>query len=283
MYDLTVQNIYGEQLKLTDSDSYVISEIDGLEPPEAVINFTRNVNSDGSIFNNSYLSNRQIIITLAINHPAETNRINLYNYFKNKYPLRLYYSNDTRQVYIDGYCKKNDIQFFGKKQIAQITILCLSPYFLTDSENETDLSNIESFFEFPFEIEDSIEFSEVGEDIEFEVMNNGDVDTGAVFEFHAKGGAVTNPEIYNIDTNEYIKFNLTMSEGDTLVVNTNTKEKGATYYPANASPQSAIGYMAYGSTWLQLKSGASYFGLTASSHSEYLTVKVTVSDKYEGV
>ena len=283
MYTLSVQNKYGEQLELTNNESYVISEIDGLDPPEAVINSTRNVNADGSIFNNSYLTNRQIIITLAINQPAETNRINLYKYIKNKYPIRIYYENDTRKVYIDGFVKNFDINFFGIKQIAQITIICVNPYFLADSENETELSEVEALFEFPFETPEPIPFSEVGEDVHFVVMNNGDVETGAVFELHVRGGSVTNPMIYNVETNEFIGFNMTLNAGDSLVINTNTKEKSAMYYPVNAAGQSALGHMMFNSTWLQLVSGANYFGISANSNTDRITVTVTSTDKYEGV
>ena len=283
MYTLSVQNKYGEQLELTNNESYVISEIDGLDPPEAVINSTRNVNADGSIFNNSYLTNRQIIITLAINQPAETNRINLYKYIKNKYPIRIYYENDTRKVYIDGYVKNFEINFFGIKQIAQITIICVNPYFLADSENETELSEVEALFEFPFETPEPIPFSEVGEDVQFVVMNNGDVETGAVFEIHVQGGSVTNPMIYNVETNEFIGFNMTLNAGDSLVINTKTKEKSAMYYPVNAAGQSALGHMMFNSTWLQLVSGANYFGISANSNTDRITVTVTSTDKFEGV
>ena len=283
MYTLTVQNKYGAQLELTNNDAYVISEIDGLDPPEAVINSTKNVNADGSIFNNSYLTNRQIIITLAINQPAETNRINLYTYIKNKYPIRLYYENDTRKVYIDGFVKNFEINFFGIKQIAQITIICPNPYFLADAENESELSEVEALFEFPFETPDPIPFSEVGEDVQFVVMNNGDVESGAIFEIHVRGGSVTNPMIYNVETNEFIGFNMTLNAGDSLVVNTNAKEKSAMYYPVNAAGQSALGSMMFNSTWLQLVSGANYFGISANSHADRITVTVTSTDRYEGV
>ena len=77
MYTLIAQNKYGEQLELTRNEAYVIESIEGLDPPDAVINTTRNANTDGSVFNSSYVDNRQITITMAINGPAEANRINL--------------------------------------------------------------------------------------------------------------------------------------------------------------------------------------------------------------
>lgn len=155
MYTLTAQNKYGEQLELTHNEAYVIESIEGLDPPDAVINTTRNANADGSVYNSAYVDNRQIIITLAINGPAEANRINLYKYFKAKYPVRLYYQNATRNVYIDGYVKTLQIEFFNKKQIAQITILCPEPFFKGATNEMVEFSSVEDLFEFPFSVEES--------------------------------------------------------------------------------------------------------------------------------
>ena len=152
MYTLIAQNKYGQQLELTHNEAYVIESIEGLDPPDAVINTTRNANADGSVFNSSYVDNRTIIITLAINGPAEDNRINLYKYFKNKYPVRLFYKNNTRNVYIDGYCKNIQIEFFNQKQIAQITIICPEPFFNGSEKEIIDFSSVNPLFEFPFEV-----------------------------------------------------------------------------------------------------------------------------------
>ena len=101
MYKLKVENKYGEQMELTKNPRYTISSVDGLYPPESVINTTKVANMDGSVYNSSYVNDRQITITMAINGPAEENRLHLYKYFKTKYPVRLYYENDVRNVYID--------------------------------------------------------------------------------------------------------------------------------------------------------------------------------------
>ena len=155
MFTFIVENKYGQKLELTHNPNYDITEIDGLDPPEAIINTTRNANADGSVFNSSYVTDRQIIITLAINSPAEANRINLYKYFKSKFPVTLYYQNATRNVYINGYVKNIEIAFFDKKQIAQINVVCTNPLFSDVDENIIEFSSITSEFEFPFSIEES--------------------------------------------------------------------------------------------------------------------------------
>lgn len=161
MYTLIAENKYGQQLELTHNDAYVIESIDGLDPPDAVINVTKNAGADGSVFNSSYIDNRQITITLAINGPAEDNRINLYRYFKSKHPVRLYYQNNSRNVYIDGYVERMQIEFFEMKQIAQITVFCPMPFFNASDDVNVEFSNVISAFEFPFSVEDSANLLDV--------------------------------------------------------------------------------------------------------------------------
>lgn len=413
MYTLIAQNKYGQQIELTNNNAYVIESIEGLDPPDAVINTTRNANADGSVFNSAYVDNRQITITLAINGPAEDNRIQLYKYFKNKYPVRLFYKNSTRDVYINGYCKNIHIGFFEKKQIAQIIIICPEPFF-NGSENEiVDFSNVQALFEFPFSVEESgnmlevtatttatsditftvnddgtvtvdgtatanaylvlgsvdliggqtyalngcppgggnstyrlywqgvtgnydegegttytpetdstvnirivvyngatvdnltfkpmvrvasieddtymeygvppgeIEFSEILLDQEKDILNSGDVETGAEFYLIARG-PLTNPTIYNVDTNEFFKLTLSMVKGDEVYINTKKKQK-TVQFTHNAVTTNIIGQLASGSTWFTLNPGDNLFMITAQTNPENLDAYCLITDLFEGV
>lgn len=281
MYTLIVQNKYGQQLELTHNEAYVIEEIDGLDPPEATINTTRNANADGSVFNSSYVNDRQIIITMAVNSPAEANRIQLYKYFKNKYPLRLFYKNSTRDVYIDGYCQKINIEMFNKKQIAQIIIRCPEPFLKSVQDEMIDFSAIQADFEFPFSIESPIEFGEIQLNEEKDLINSGDVETGVTITLRARG-SVTNPRIYNIETNEYFKLNITMQQGDEIVINTEKKQKSVKLTRAGVT-SNIIGNLASGSTWFQLNPGDNIFSVTADSNPENMDAYCVLTDQFEGV
>jgi hypothetical protein len=281
MYTLIAQNKYGQQLELTHNEAYVIESIEGLDPPDAVINTTRNANADGSVFNSSYVDNRQITITLAINGPAEDNRINLYKYFKNKYPVRLFYKNNTRNVYIDGYCKTMQIEFFNQKQIAQIVILCPEPFF-NGSENEiVDFSSVQSLFEFPFNIETPIPFSEILLEQEKDIINTGDVETGVEIYLRCRG-PLTNPIIYNVETNEYFKLTLTMVKGDEVYICTKKKQK-TVQLTRNGVTTNIIGQLVSGSTWFTLNPGDNLFMTTADTNPENLDAYCVLTDQFEGV
>jgi hypothetical protein len=284
MYSLIVENKYKQQMELTHNEAYVIESIEGLDPPEAVINTTRNANADGSVYNSSYAKERQIIITLAINAPVEENRIQLYRYFKSKYPVKLYYKNSLRNVFIEGYCKKPLIEFFTKKEIAQITILCPNPFFSGAVNEITDFSTVNPLFEFPFSIEEppgEIEFAEIILDQEKNIRNNGDVETGAVFILKSRG-SVVDPVIYNVESNVYFRLNITMQLGDEIYINTKTKQKTVTL-TRDGVTTNIIGNLDGGSTWLVFDPGDNIFMATAEESAENLDCYCILTDQFEGV
>ena len=188
MYTLIAENKYGEQLEITNNPRYVITDIDGLYPPEGVINTTQVANMDGSVFNSSHINDRVITITMAINGPAEANRLLLYRYFKTKYPVRFYYKNGVRDVYIDGYVSKFSVEYFEKKQTAQIEISCPMTLFRAVKESVTEFANIENMLVFPFAIEVAgIPFSEIALGEQKTIINGGDVETGVIIKLNALG------------------------------------------------------------------------------------------------
>ena len=196
MYTLLAENQYGQQVELTQNDDYSVKIVLGFDPPDAIINLTRNAGQDGSEYNSSYMDNRTITITLAINYPAERNRIDLYRYFKVKQPVKLYYRNGSRNVWIKGYTQSFQVAFFDKKETAQITVVCPRPYLNDEDPVVEELTNIISLFEFPFSIETPVAFSQILPLQKKNIINHGDVETGAIFRLKATGNA-TNPMVFN--------------------------------------------------------------------------------------
>lgn len=281
MYDFKVQNKYGDILELTHNPAYVITSIDGINPPDAVINTTRNANADGSVFNSSYIDNRVITVTMAVNSPAEENRIRLYKFFKAKSGCRLFYKNGMRDVYIDGYVQNFTVGYFEKKEVVQIVVVCPNPLFKSTAENITDFSYINDLLEFPFETEEDIPFSEIIQESTATVINHGDLECGAIFTIRASG-AVENPEIVNTATNEFFKVNYTLAAGDLLIINTRKKEKSV-ILRSSGTDTSIIGYMDHGSTWFELMPGDNVFYITADTGEANIYLSVDVLDQFEGV
>lgn len=282
MYTLIAENKYGEQLEITNNPRYVITDIDGLYPPEGVINTTQVANMDGSVFNSSHINDRVITITMAINGPAEANRLLLYRYFKTKYPVRLYYKNGVRDVYIDGYVSKFSVEYFEKKQTAQIEISCPMTLFRAVKESVTEFANIENKFVFPFAIEVAgIPFSEIALGEQKTIINGGDVETGVIIKLNALG-TVLNPKIYNVDTSDRMTLSVEMQAGDEITINTRKKEKSITLL-RDGVQTNIVGKLDAGSTWFNLIPGDNIFTYEADEFPEHLQCIFIINNQFEGV
>lgn len=282
MYTLIAENKYGEQLEITNNPRYVITDIDGLYPPEGVINTTQAANMDGSVFNSSHINDRVITITMAINGPAEANRLLLYRYFKTKYPVRFYYKNGVRDVYIDGYVSKFSVEYFEKKQTAQIEISCPMTLFRAVKESVTEFANIENMFVFPFAIEVAgIPFSEIALGEQKTIINGGDVETGVIIKLNALG-TVLNPKIYNVDTSDRMTLSVEMQAGDEITINTRKKEKSITLL-RDGVQTNIVGKLDAGSTWFNLIPGDNIFTYEADEFPEHLQCIFIINNQFEGV
>lgn len=283
MYTFTVENQYGQVLELTHNDAYAVKSILGLDPPDGIINTVRNAGQDGTVFNSAYMDERVITITLAINYPAEINRINLYKYFKIKYPVKIRYRNGSRNVWIIGYTQSVQVAFFDKKEGVQITVRCPNPYFNDDLTVKQEMSNITALFEFPFAIEEQepVEMSRIELGREQSISNGSDVPIGMKIRIYASG-AVVNPQIYNVHTGEFLKILDEMQTGDVIEISTIRGSKSAIRYREGIKT-SLIGYFAEGSVWLQLLPGENVMTMYADSGPEYMYVEITSTDQYEGV
>lgn len=282
MYSLIVENKYGERMELTGNSAYVITDVDGLYPPEAVINTTRTAGMDGSVFNSSYVGDRQITITLAINGPAEENRLNLYRYFKAKYPVRIYYKNGARDVFIDGYVQKITAEYFAQKQTAQIVIDCPKCLFSAAEETVIQLSGVEEKFYFPFSTPSpGIPMSVIRPKVQKNITNGGDVETGVVITLNALGN-VKNPKIYNVDTKDAMILNVDLLAGDEVTINTRMKEKSVRLLREGAETN-LIGKLQPGSVWFQLAPGDNIFTYDADESPEKLQCFFLIRNQFEGV
>lgn len=282
MYSLKVKNNRGELLTLTNNPNYTVFKIDGLTPPRATVNSSVNTTTDGSSINSVRLESRNIVIYMVIGGDVEANRINLYKYFPVKKTVALYFSNDSRDIYIEGTVEVIECDLFTNKQVAQISIICPKPYFKDVGNLITSFSDVTGSFEFPFSISaNGIEFSMNTANIRQSIINVGDVETGAVIELFANG-TVVNPIIYDVMKQTYLKLNFTMLATDKIVINTNVGEKSIELI-RNGVKTNALGYMDRSSTWFVLESGDNVFTYDCESGGDMLQITFTTCVLYSGV
>lgn len=282
MYSLKVKNNRGELLTLTNNPNYTVYKIDGLTPPRATVNSSVNTTTDGSSINSVRLESRNIVIYMTINGEVEINRINLYKYFPCKKTVILYFSNGSRDVYIEGTVELIECDLFANRQVAQISIICPKPYFKNVENLLTYFSDVNDLFEFPFSIDAAgLEISTITPNTRKSIINVGDIDTGINIELFANG-TVVNPIIHDILKRTYLKLNFTMLASDKIVINTNMGEKSIELI-RNGVKTNALGYMDRGSDWFTLTTGDNVFTYDCESGGNNLQIKFTSCVLYSGV
>lgn len=283
MFILKIENKIGNVFELTQNESnYQIVNVEGLEPPNAQIYTNAVANMDGEKFKSSKLDMRNLVLTVQINGNAEANRINLYRYFGAGKWCKIYYKNDTRDTFIEGYVEAIECPLFEMNQQMQVSIVCPTPYFKSVEIIYTDISVLFSKFSFPFSInETGTVFSELIPNRVTPVINDGEFETGFEIVLHALADGITNPIIYNADTGEYLSVNVTINEGEIVRINTNKGSKSIVKI-VDGDETNIINSLDYGSTWLQLETGSNNFTYDTNKPDK-LQVIFEYHYQYEGV
>jgi hypothetical protein len=271
MYTAKIENYNGEVLTLTGNEPvYQIIDIVGLNPPRAQINTSTIVGLDGAVFNSSKLETRNIVLTIKINGDVETNRQQLYNYFRTKSWCKFYYTNQNRDVSIVGYVESLECNFFTNNETAQISIICPYPYFKSIAEITQTLTHTNAAFTFPFSINIGnpviiSEYTTGG----INVYNSSESETGAIIEINFSSSAST-IELKNVTTGDDFILNYNFQANDTLLINTNKGQKSITLI-RNGVLNNLFSALQRGSVFFQLATGNNFF--------EYLIDNLAGSDE----
>lgn len=110
------------------------------------------------------------------------------------------------------------------------------------------------------------------------VYNGGAVSTGMEIMFKARG-AVTNPSIIKISTQEIIKINKTLEAGEEILINTTIGEKGIVGR-LNGVESNYYKYRDLSSSWMQLDVGDNLLRYDADTNLNNLECYVYFYDKY---
>ena len=286
MYIAKIENSGGEVLTLTQDESrWTVYEIAGLNPPGAQINLTNLAGLDGARFNSSKLATRNIVVSLKINGEIETNRQELYRFFRTKEACIFYFANANRNVKIAGYVETVECNMFSNMEIMQISIICPYPYFQAVEESETDISNQIRLFVFPFSINEGepVPFSEYTNNRIAVVENGSEAETGAVFKVEFTDN-VNKLMIYNTEQNDHITINYDFQSGDRAIINTVKGQKSVALV-RNGVSRNIFSAVERGSVFLQLLPGENRFSYVADDGASNDDVHITVmfSEIFRGV
>lgn len=282
MFSLKIQNAKNEIFELThDSKNYSVISVQGLAPPQTVVNTSTGGLIDGAFFNSARLQQRNIVITIVINGDIETNRQRLYKIFNLKKLCKIFFQNEKRNVQIEGYVETAECDLFTQREQMQISIICPRPYFEDLNVIYTELAQITREFEFPFAISEPIPFSESVENPVCTITNYGDVECGVIITATITG-SVMGLKIYNTTTQKYIGFDTSFSSGDIITINTLSGQLGATLLRAGATTN-LLNLLSAGSEWLKLDLGDNNFTFSTISGSENIQIEIVSTALYGGV
>lgn len=169
----------------------------------------------------------------------------------------------------DGSIKYSPLWYINNEYLCywSIDIVCEDPFFRAyGGEKDAQLAGWTKDFHF-------VHYNPVGERFIFGhrqlstlamVENVGEVPTGLKITLTAINGDLVRPYIRNVDTGEYLRLNMTLPQGESVVINTGYASKSAYIL---SSGQNVMNKVTLGSTFLTLGLGYSVFDYGADNTS----------------
>lgn len=282
MYKLSIRKDTGEEMTLTGNPAFDVLKVEGTNPPAANITTAVVAGVDGTRFTSSRINQRNIVITLNIKPPIEKNRTELYSFFKAKDHVKVLYKNAYRDVYTYGYIETIENNPFGQTQRPTISIICPQPFWLASGETVAYFSYSQALFEFPFSIPaEGIEFS-TRQRLTSTVINAGAIPTGGIITLTACDDGITNPIFTNVRNMQAFGVDITMQNGDIIVIDTITGEKSMKLIRGGVETNLLSQRMA-ASQWITFEAGANTISIAAEPNTDKLDCEVMLVQKFQGV
>lgn len=266
----------GETLDFNTNSSFKIKSVDGLDQPTAEFATSSSPYRYGSKVQRAAIQPRTIVINLIINKNAEAVREELNKLFRSGEEGTLFLKNSTKEGKINCHFQEIVTTRDTIPVTAQIFLFAEYPYFEGIEEIIQEMTNVSKAFSFKLAIPMSgMSFGRVHTVDETVITNNSDIETGSNIEI-VMLGAVSNPVIHNLTTNEYIGITGTFETSDKIVINTHSGRKSV--YLNDTT--NLISKLSSGSKWIQLKRGNNTIKTTATTGTENMKISFVFSEKY---
>lgn len=290
---LTYTNERGESIEFSTESVYhcnVSKDVDGIAGVTNVVYSTNSMGQHGDTYVGQRIEARDIDIVGHINTRDKQQAYELRRRLLKIFNPEL---NGMLTYEFGGFKRVINCRLHGepklprKKVLIEFTIPldCLNPFWREEHEQKEDIASWVAAWEFPCEIEQdnaqSMIFGYRAESVIVNCYNEGDVSTGMRIRFTALG-TITNPILLNVDTNEFIKLNVTMQTGDVIEVNTKYGSKGATLI-RDGKKTDYFRYVDVDSTFMQLAIGDNNFRYDAESGVNSMEVSIFYNKEYLGV
>ena len=290
---LTYTNERGESVELSTESVYhcnVSKDVEGIAGVTNVVYSTNSMGQHGDTYVGQRIEARDIDILGHINTRDKQQAYELRRRLLKIFNPEL---SGTLAYEYGGFKRVIGCRIHGEPKIERKSVLiefnipldCLNPFWREEDEQREDIASWVAAWHFPCVIEKdnkkSMIFGYRAESVIVDCFNEGDVSTSMRVRFTALG-TVVNPIILNVDTEEFIKLNVTMLTGDVIEVNTKYGNKGATL-TRNGEKTDYFRYIDVDSTFMQLAIGDNNFRYDADSGVNSMEVSIFYNKEYLGV
>ena len=240
MLKVSAKNSKNQTIQLTQSSSYQLVAITGIDPPVASVATAQLATDDGSQFNIARIPQRNIVLTIQPLGDVETTRTALYPYFTPKASTALYIQTGSRNVYINGIVESFTVDYNANPQLIQVSIICPKPFFLDTTPVSQSISGSAT------------------------VNNKGEIELGFYLNV-ILASSISTLSLLNSTTGKSLYFSgLSLESGDEIYIDTRTGQKNA-YYVRNSNVYSLLPYLNLVSEWPTLISGNNTISISAGS------------------
>lgn len=282
--ELTYINALGERLLLRQAKPFFLTKIDGIGQAKQTVNTFQAPEQDGAFYISSTMDMRNITLEGTVLAPtvdqAYEQRRKFLQILTPKLQGTLIYRD--RQIV----CVVEEAGFISGTRERMpnffVSLLCPSPFFETLEDIRAELAVWTPLLHFLLEIPSGgIEFGSRQPSQIITVDNIGDVSCGCEIVFKALG-TVTNPELLDLDTGDYIKLNTTMTAGEEIHVYTHFAGKKVLRVEGQTEVN-AFSDLDTGSSFLQLAAGRNLFRYDAEINMDLLEVSLYFRPRFLGV
>ncbi|EAD0738587.1 phage tail family protein [Listeria monocytogenes] len=273
MYELIYKNSEGALLSFGVRPPFTVKSKTGFGAVENKIVTEEQYNLDGVIKVSERLDKRDLTIKgeIIAKSPADLFQLQheLVKILNPKTPGTLIYRAFGNEYQIDVLIvKAPELPEAVKNITATFTcsFIALDPYWhdMSTYNSLIPLAVATKKHFWPLEIVTGYEFSTLKSGEIVPVTNDGDVTVGGTFYF-SLGTEVTNPEVYNVITQEFFRFKGSYPAGTKFKLVTTRGRKEALMIAPNGEQTNAMPLRDPNSTFLQLEKGANYFQVKATS------------------
>lgn len=286
---LIYTNELGRSVEISHSSLFFLEDVEGLGAIKNTIYTQKSPNQDGVTAISDSLEPRDINIEGSINSTSKEDilryRRTLIQVFNPKLKGKLRYQLGDFVKEVE--CKVEYAPIFpiveSKFKKFLIQLYCPNPFWKDLNETRTDVSTEVGGFEFPLVIpSEGLELSIRTISFITNLYNPGDVKAPIRVSLKATG-TVINPMIENLETGEFIRIKRTLSEGDTLEINTAFGNKRVEVIKLDGTRENVFHYIDYQSKFFSIDNGDTRLKYDAEVGNNNLDVSIYYTPRYLGI